>query len=88
MTGPEDMVEARICYLERTDQVVSVERSPTVLGRWCVQALLPLYDIERDGSLSRGKEWGWRDFAYFNSLRAVAEFLRPQQPVILLEELW
>ena len=80
MTGPEDMVEARIYYLEKTDHVFSVERSPTALGRWCVQALLPL-----DGS---GREWGWRDFAYFNSLRAVAEFLRPHQPVILLEELW
>ena len=41
MTGPEDMVEARIYYLEKTDHVFSVERSPTALGRWCVQALLP-----------------------------------------------
>jgi len=88
MIGTEDMVEARIYYLERTDTVVSVERSVCWAGRWCVQALLPLYDIERDGSLSRGKEWGWRDFAYFDSLRAVVDYLRPQHPVILLEELW
>ena len=77
MTGPEDMVEARLYYLERTDQVVSVERGPSTLGRWCVQAL-----CRGDG------EWRWLDMFYFDSLRAVAEFLRPQQPVILLEELW
>jgi len=88
MTWLEDMIEARLYYLERTDTVVSVERSPTALGRWCVQALLPLYGIGRDGSLSRGSEWGWRDMAYFDSLRAVVDYLRPQHPVILLEELW
>jgi hypothetical protein len=78
MTGLEDMVEARIYYLERTDQVVSVERSHFGMGRWWVQALVPLTD----------GEWGWRDLAYCDSLRTAAQFLRPQQPVIVLEELW
>ena len=78
MTWLEDMIEARLYDLERTDTVVSVERSPTALGRWCVQALLQFAD----------GEWRWRDMAYFDSLRAVADYLRPRQPVILLEELW
>jgi hypothetical protein len=78
MTWLEDMIEARLYYLERTDTVVSVERSPTALGRWCVQALVQFYD----------GEWGWRDLFYCDSLRVVVDFLRPQHPVILLEELW
>jgi len=78
MTGPEDVVEARLYYLERTDQVVSVERSDVHWGGWWVQVLLPFPD----------GEWRWLDMAHFNSLRAVADYLRPQQPVILLEELW
>jgi hypothetical protein len=78
MTGPEDMVEARLYYLEKTAQVVSVERSGCSWCGWWVQVLMRFPD----------GEWIWRDMAYCDSLRAVAEFLRPQQPVILLEELW
>jgi len=78
MVSTEDMVEARLYYLERTDQVVSVERSDVHWGGWWVQVLLRFPN----------GEWIWRDMAFCDSLRAVAEFLRPQQPVILLEELW
>jgi hypothetical protein len=77
MTGPEDMVEARLYYLERTDQVVSVERSRGVQGRWWVQRL---------EEYPHG--WEWIYLTHRNSLRDVAEMLRPLHPVILLEELW
>jgi hypothetical protein len=78
MIGTEDMVEARLYYLERTDEVVSVERSGARWGGWWVQVLLPFPD----------GEWIWRDWAFCDSLRAVADLLRPSNPVILLEELW
>ena len=77
MTGHEEMVKARIYYMERTDEVVSVERNSLLWSVWWVQRLT-----------DTAAGWIWRDVTVCGSLCEVAKYLRPDTPTLLLEELW